>query len=230
MTARAVVLWRHGRTAYNAEGRMQGTIDIPLDEVGRWQVVQGAQHIAQRLQPAQIVSSDLGRAVATARALGDLTGVEPSADPRLRERCFGEWEGRTAEEIRERWPDQYDVWLAHGDPQRTGAETRAEVADRMATAIVEHASVLESTDVLVIASHGAAITLGISRLLGLDASWRGMAGLHNAHWSLLRPSGRRPGSWYLETHNVGPAVAIDDWNDGVPGAVLPSSTADALRT
>ncbi|HMO10493.1 MAG TPA: histidine phosphatase family protein [Actinotalea sp.] len=230
MTARAVVLWRHGRTAYNAEGRMQGTIDIPLDEVGVWQVALGAEHLAQRHRPSRIVSSDLGRAVATAGALGELTGLPVQTDPRLRERCFGDWEGLTAAEIAERWPDQYEVWRSHGDPARTGAETRAEVAERMSVAVEEHAAALADDETLVVVAHGAAITLGVSRLLGLDATWRGMAGLHNAHWSLLRPSGRRPGTWYLEAHNLGPAVVVDDWNAGLPGEALPSSTADALRT
>ncbi|MDO8108139.1 histidine phosphatase family protein [Isoptericola sp. b441] len=229
MTARAVVLWRHGRTAYNAEGRMQGGIDIPLDEVGTWQAVQGAQHLAQRHRPARIVASDLGRAMATAQALADLVGVPCETDVRLRERSFGDWEGRTANEIRERWPEEFAVWRSGGDPRRTGAETRAEVASRVAAAVEELATSMDPDTTLVVTSHGAAITLGIARLLGLDAGWRGIAGLHNAHWSLLRPSGRRPGAWYLESHNLGPAVAIDDWNSGVPGEVLPSSTADALR-
>ena len=37
MTGRTLILWRHGRTAYNAGGRLQGQVDIPLDEVGQWQ-------------------------------------------------------------------------------------------------------------------------------------------------------------------------------------------------
>ncbi len=230
MTARAVVLWRHGRTAYNAEARMQGQIDIPLDDVGRWQAAQGAQHLASRHRPARIVASDLGRAHGTAAALGELTGLEVATDPRLRERSFGEWEGLTAAEIRQRWPEDYEIWRERGDPVRTGAETRAEVGERVAAAVADHASAMGDDQTLVVVSHGAAITLGISRLLGLDAGWRGMGGLHNAHWSLLRPSGRRPGTWYLESHNLGPAVAVDDWNSGVPGEALPSTTADAWRT
>ncbi len=230
MTARAVALWRHGRTAYNAQGRMQGQVDVPLDDVGAWQAVQGAQHLAQRLRPARIVTSDLSRARATADALAKLVDLEVETDPRLRERCFGDWEGLTIDEIRDRWPEQYEVWRAHGDPQRTGAETRAQVAERVASAVAEHAETVAADQTLVVVAHGSAINLGVARLLGLEAGWRGMGGLHNAHWSLLRPSGRRPGTWYLEAHNLGPTVAIDDWNSGIPAEVLPSSTADALRS
>ncbi len=230
MTARAVVLWRHGRTAYNAAGRMQGRIDIPLDEVGRWQAAQGAQHLALRHAPARIVSSDLVRAVSTAQELSRLTSVPVVLDEGLRERSFGAWEGLTAGEIREQWPEQFDVWRAGGDPRRTGAETRVEVAERFSAAVERHAEDLGPDETLVVVAHGAAIGLGIGALLGLDADQRVVAGLHNAHWSLVRPSGRRPGSWFLEAHNLGPAVAVDDWNAGVPVETLPSSTADALRT
>ena len=74
----AITLVRHGRTAYNAQHRLQGQIDIPLDEVGRWQVEQTGKalrelyvdrrsDIAKRL----VVCSDLGRAAATAHAFAD---------------------------------------------------------------------------------------------------------------------------------------------------------------
>lgn len=231
MTARTVVLWRHGRTAYNATARLQGQVDIPLDEVGRWQVEEAAQHLSQRHRPTRIVSSDLGRAAATAAGLGRLSGVEVQLDPRLRERSFGEWEGLTAGEISERWPDQYAIWRSGQDPQRAGAESRLAVAARMAEAVTELAGGMDREDTLVVVSHGAAITLGIVALLGLDAAtWRGFGGLHNAHWSLLRAGGHPESSpWYLEAHNLGPAVAVDDWNAGIPADALPSSTADALR-
>lgn len=229
MTAHAVLLWRHGRTAYNAEGRMQGQIDIPLDDVGTWQAAQSAEHLAHRHHPARIVSSDLGRALTTARTLGELIGVDVTTDQRLRERHFGQWEGLTADQIRERWPAEYEVWRARGDLERIGAESRAAVAERLALAIAEHTDATPDDQTLVVVSHGASITLGLTRLLGLDAEWRGLAGLHNAHWSVLRPSGRRPGTWFCEAHNVGPAVGVEDWNAGMPADALPSATADALR-
>lgn len=231
MAAGAVVLWRHGRTEFNAAARLQGHSDIPLDDVGAWQVAEAAEHLAQRHEPSRIVASDLGRAVATASALSDLTGVPVEIDPRLRERGFGSWEGLTAAEIEERWPEAYAVWRAGKDPQRSGAESRAEVARRMVKAVREHADGVPDGGTLVVVSHGAAITLGLVALLGLDpATWRGLGGLHNAHWSLLRASHRDIGpAWYVESHNLGPSVAVDDWNAGVPADAMPSSTADAMR-
>lgn len=231
MSARTVVLWRHGRTAYNASMRLQGGIDIALDDVGRWQAEQAAQALSERFLPDRIVTSDLGRAVDTGQVLGDLAGVAVERDARLRERSFGEWEGLTSQEIAERWPDQYQVWRSGHDPQRSGAETRVEVAERMAQAIAEHAGSTRTGGTVVLVSHGAAITLGLVRMLGLDPQqWRGLFGLHNAHWSVLRASaGEGRPRWALEAHNHGPAVVVDDWNAGRPTENLPSSTADALR-
>ena len=150
MTARAVVLWRHGRTAYNAAGRMQGQIDIPLDEVGRWQAAQGAQHLAQRHAPARIVSSDLGRAVTTGEALSGLTGVPVELDPELRERSFGEWEGLTFPEAAERHPEVHGRWLRDTSLAAPGGESFDEVQHRVQRArdriVAEHSG----TTVLVV--------------------------------------------------------------------------------
>ncbi|EYR62429.1 phosphoglycerate mutase [Actinotalea ferrariae CF5-4] len=232
MSARTVVLWRHGRTAWNAEHRLQGATDIPLDDVGRWQVGQAAQGLSERLVPDRVVTSDLERAADTAQALADLCGLPVERDARLRERGFGEWEGLTADEIAVRWPDQYEVWRGGHDPHRDGAETRRAVAERMAAAIEEHAGGTATGGTLVVVSHGAAITLGLVTLLGLDAeSWRGVFGLHNAHWAVLRrSSGAGRQRWALEAHNQGPAVIVDDWNEGRATEGVPSTTADALRT
>lgn len=232
MRSRTVLLLRHGRTEYNAAKRLQGQVDIPLDDVGQWQATQAAQDLVRRHEPTRIVSSDLSRARATAQAVADLAGLEVELDPRLRERGFGEWEGLTAEEMGARWPEEYAVWRSGHDPQRTGAETRRDVAERMAAAVAEHAARTDPEGALLVVSHGAAITLGLTQLLGLDADdWRGLVGLHNAHWALLRSNVQdsRPG-WRLEAHNVGPAVELSAWDAGERSESLPSSAADALRT
>ena len=231
MRSRTVLLLRHGRTAFNAGGRLQGQVDIPLDEVGRWQVQEAARDLVARHVPTRIVSSDLSRACATAQAVADLLGVEVQLDERLRERDFGDWEGLTAEEISGRWPQEYAVWRSGHDPERTGAETRAVVATRMQRAIAEHAASTEPSGALLVVSHGAALTLGLTALLGLDPNgWRGLVGLSNAHWAVLRSNA--PDSvpaWRLEAHNLGPSVQLSDWDAGVGSESLPSSAADALR-
>ena len=138
----------------------------------------------------------------------------------------------TSAEIADRWPEEHSVWTTGHDPVRSGSESRVSVAARVAEAVADLAAPLGGEQTLVVVSHGAAITLGLTALLGQDAdAWRGLVGLHNAHWSVLRAntSAAHP-SWRLQSHNTGPSVQVSDWNDGVPGETLASSAADAMRT
>lgn len=215
MTAGRLLLWRHGRTAANAGFRLQGQIDVPLDEVGHWQARTAAASLLARYEPTTIVSSDLSRARATADHLARATGLSVAFDPRLRERGFGAWEGLTGEEITQRWPDEFAVWRDGGDPPGVGAESRADVAARLGEAVAEHAAALAHEDTLVVVSHGAAIALAVGTLLGQQPAWRGVVGLHNAHWAELVPSrGPVPPAWRLIGLNLGPTDASRDWNAG----------------
>ncbi|GAB3102027.1 histidine phosphatase family protein [Isoptericola nanjingensis] len=217
MTAGTVVLLRHARTAYNASLRLQGQIDIPLDEVGRWQAAEGGSALASSHRATRIVSSDLGRAVETASAYADALGGEPLVtDERLRERGFGAWEGLTGAELQERWPEEYAAWRLGAEPVGAGAETKAAVAQRMAEAVAEHAADLADDATLVLVSHGAAISLAVTALLGLDpTTWRGLAGMHNVHWSHLHRAGEGAvPAWRLVAHNVGAGYPLDRWQAG----------------
>lgn len=215
MTAGRLLLWRHGRTAANAGARLQGQIDIPLDEVGGWQARTATAALLARYEPTVIVSSDLLRARATAEHLARATGLPVTIDPRLRERGFGEWEGMTGGEIEARWPGAFEAWRLGGDPSGVGAETRADVAARLHVAVEEHAAAAGPDDTLVVVSHGAAISLAVGALLGQTASWRGVVGLHNAHWAELVPAhGGAAPDWRLIGLNLGPTDASRDWNAG----------------
>jgi glucosyl-3-phosphoglycerate phosphatase len=223
--ARTVLLWRHGRTEYNLAMRLQGQVDIPLDDVGHRQAVAAAAALSETVRVDAIVTSDLVRARQTASHLAHRVDSPVVVDERLRERSFGVWEGMTGEDIGARWPDEYRTWRNGGDPDGVQTETRAAVAERMVAAITEHAGRLESSGTLVVVSHGAAITLAVTAMLGLASSWRGIAGLTNAHWSELRrnPSGVEP-QWRLFAHDVGPSTSIDAWN---AGTALPPDVAAA---
>ncbi|MFD4991617.1 histidine phosphatase family protein [Cellulosimicrobium cellulans] len=216
MTAGTLVLLRHGRTAYNAAMRLQGQVDIPLDGVGQWQAEHGAKALASAHRATRVVASDLVRAADTARAYAGAIGAEVQLDPRLRERGFGEWEGLTGPEIADRWPEEYAAWRRGEEPTRAGAETKAAVAARLVQAVTEHVESLEHDDTLVVVSHGAAITLAVTALLGLDPEgWRGISGLHNVHWSHLhRSAPAATPAWRLVAHNVGAGFPLDEWNAG----------------
>ncbi|MHB1596891.1 MAG: histidine phosphatase family protein [Streptosporangiaceae bacterium] len=188
-----LVLWRHGQTAFNAERRFQGQRDVPLNVIGRAQAKRAARHLAT-LEPTELWSSDLTRAIATAGYLSRLTGLEVSQDKDLRERHGGAWEGLTIEEIRERYPDDLVAW------EPPGGETMEAVAERTAAALARIAAGAAPGSLVVVTGHGASLTWGMSRLLGLDDRVTG--GMGNCCWSLLS---RRVGHdrWRLLEFNVG---------------------------
>jgi len=207
------VLWRHGQTVWNAERRFQGQSDIPLDEVGQAQAERAARLLAA-LRPDLIVASDLSRAAQTAAPLSRLTGLEVTLDKDLRERSGGRWEGLTDTEIRTRYPVEHANWTPPaGEPSAVVAERVAGALLRVAEAVLTTGSdPAMTTGLAVVVSHGAALRLGMSRLLGMPEELFGVLGpLSNCSWSVL---GRRHGRWRLVEHNAGtlpePVVLSDD--------------------
>jgi glucosyl-3-phosphoglycerate phosphatase len=193
-----LVLWRHGQTAWNAQRRFQGHSNVPLDETGHEQARSAARYLAA-MHPDAIFSSDLARAAETAAYLGQFTGLPVQLDKDLRERGGGSWEGLTDKQIREGYPEAYAAWLPpDGEPVSAVAERVADSFERIAAGV--------DGSLAVLVSHGAAINLGISRLLGLPERTRVLGPLGNCSWSVL---GRRHGNWRLLEHNVGELPDLD---------------------
>ena len=189
-----LVLWRHGQTIWNVEKRFQGQTDIPLDEAGMAQAERAARLLAA-LRPDAIFSSDLRRATSTAAPLASITGLPVQLDKDLRERSGGSWEGLTDVEIRARYPDEHASW------NPPDGEPSAAVADRVAAALGRVAATIADGGLAVVVSHGAALRLGMSRMLGMDGDLFGALGpLANCSWSVL---GQRYGRWRLLEHNAG---------------------------
>ncbi|MBF8187780.1 histidine phosphatase family protein [Nonomuraea sp. K274] len=201
--SRRIVCLRHGQTLWNVERRFQGHSDIPLDETGVAQAARAASLLAS-LRPTMIVSSDLQRANDTALALARIVGLDVAVDKDFRERGGGQWEGLTREQIAARWPEEFVAWEApDGEPV-------GEVAVRVAAAMRRWAARLDDDGLLVVASHGAALRLGICELLGLpEQLWPALGGLSNCSWSVLQ-EGRK--GWRLLEHNAGtlPEPVISD--------------------
>jgi broad specificity phosphatase PhoE len=189
-----LVLWRHGQTQWNVDGRFQGQSDIPLDAVGEQQAERAARLLAG-LRPDAIVSSDLVRAMATAAPLARLSGLAVATDKDLRERFGGLWEGLTDTEIRTRYPAEHAAWMP------PGGESSAVVAERAGAALERVAAGMAPGTLVVVVSHGAAIRLGAARLLGFPEDlWGAVGPLANCAWSVL---GRRRSRWRLLEHNAG---------------------------
>jgi glucosyl-3-phosphoglycerate phosphatase len=189
-----LVLWRHGQTVWNFEDRFQGQTDIPLDDTGVAQADRAARLLAA-LRPDAIFASDLSRAASTAAPLARLTGLPVTLDKDLRERHGGEWEGLTGPEIRSRYPAEFRTWSP------PGGELADAVADRVYNALERIIETLPAGALAVVASHGAAIRLGMCKLLGLPGDvWDTIGPLSNCSWSVL---GTRHGRWRLMEHNAG---------------------------
>src|SRR5690348_10772063 len=101
MTSMRLIAVRHGETEWNVAGREMGHLDSPLTERGRQQAEAVASRLAG-LSLAALYSSDLGRAVATARCISRCCGQDVRVDVGLRERHMGVLQGLTSVEIAER--------------------------------------------------------------------------------------------------------------------------------
>lgn len=214
LVVRRVVLWRHGRTTWNAAGRFQGQADPPLDSVGQEQSRQAANYLAVD-PPDLILTSDLTRATSTAAALTQLIHTPVKVERRLREIDLGNWQGLTRDEVAARHPEQFAQWLAGHPVLDRGGETRAQLDARVLEALRD----IDVDDVLLV-THGGTSRSIIEVLLDLPPhAGRWLAVLGNCHWSHLE---RYAAGWQLRTHNLAPAsetmlhdagVAADEHGD-----------------
>ena len=202
MTASRIIVWRHGRTPWNAENRFQGQADIGLDEVGRGQAARAAAALAA-LQPAVLWSSDLSRARDTAEALAELTGLPVTTDRRLREIHVGTWEGLLGEDVERVDPEASRRLRAGEDVRRSATgESPTEVGTRVAAALRDLAESAPDGSTVVAASHGLAGRVGVAELVGLPPEHhRLLGGLSNCAWVSVdrHRSGRY---WRIEQYNV----------------------------
>lgn len=143
----SLYLVRHGETDWNAQRRIQGSTDIPLNAMGRAQAATTGRLLARREWDG-IYSSPLSRAFETARIISDEVGLgRPGTIDAIVERNYGAAEGLNWEEIEARFP---------GDTAVPGRETHREVADRVIPALVQLAASRPGS-ALVVVTHGGVI-------------------------------------------------------------------------
>lgn len=168
---RRIFLVRHGETDWNLAGRLQGTHDIPLNDLGREQAADTAR-VVERLSGGarhlDFVASPLSRAAQTMAILRAELGLPPDTfrrDPRLREISFGRWEGSTWPELRRR--DPVSLAARDADPWNfapPGGESYTELSTRVLAAIGE----LQGDSVVV--THGGVVRAMLHAFAGMPPS------------------------------------------------------------
>lgn len=163
-------LIRHGQTAWNAEGRWQGALDVQLSATGIAQAHRLAQHLASYAIRA-VYSSDLSRAAVTARICADALGLPVRLDPRWREFNLGVLSGLTMDEIRARYPDELrGLQENYLDHVVSGGESRRMMMERAYSAWCD---VIAAGDPEVaIFSHGGLIRVLLYKLFDGDPAVR----------------------------------------------------------
>lgn len=164
-----LILVRHGRTAWHAEGRYAGTADVELDDVGRRQVEMVVERLADA-ELAHVYSSPLSRCLELAERVAESHGLDVTVDERLREIDLGRWDGVTYGEIVEKDGEILKKWTA--DPASVtvpGGESLAAVQERsmqwFSQAVAEHP---EGT--ILASSHGGPIRSILAAVIDLPLS------------------------------------------------------------
>lgn len=194
MSSTRFIVVRHGETAWNAQGRIQGHLDSPLNEEGLAQAILVGERLARESIDA-IFCSDLGRVLQTVQPLVDRVRIEPIRQEQLRERCLGIFQGLTSAECQTRHPQDYARF--HGrevDHVVPGGESIRQVYGRV-SAYFDAKAREHAGRTVVVVTHG-----GI-----LDALYRHVTGtpleklrdfpIYNASLNWMRWEADR---WHLE--------------------------------
>ena len=199
MHATRIIAVRHGETAWNVDTRIQGQLDIALNEKGRWQAQRLARSLAASEPMAALYSSDLLRARDTAQSIADATGLTVVTEPGLRERAFGKFEGKTFAELEAAWPEETLRWRQR-DPDWAppGGESLKAMRDRVLRT-VQTLAARHLGEQIVLVTHGGA----------LDALYRAAAGLDI----------RAPRTWLLGNASINrllwtpDSLTVVGWSD-----------------
>ena len=158
--ATRIIAVRHGETDWNVEARIQGQLDIGLNDKGRWQAQRAARALAEESVDA-LYSSDLSRACTTAQAIADHAPrpLKVQTHIGLRERAFGKFEGQTYTAITEQWPEEARLWrIRDPDFAPVGGESPVQVLARVARTVDEIAS-HHLGEQIVLVSHGGVLDM-----------------------------------------------------------------------
>ena len=162
------LLIRHGESEANREGFFAGQCDVALLDKGLKQAQATAHFIAENYKADKLYSSDLKRALDTALAVKEQTGLPVVCDVRLREIFSGQWQGKSFDRIVLEHGESYGVWLKDiGNAVCDGGESVRELGARVMAALTDIAAECDGSTV-VIATHATPIRAAQCIVSGLD--------------------------------------------------------------
>lgn len=171
---KTLYLIRHGETEGGEVKRYKGSIDVPLSEKGIKQVEQVAKYLNRSYRSHKscnslgaVYSSPLIRALKSAEIIAKPHGLEPIVIPDLRERSFGIWEGMSFNEIKDKYPEEFEAWT--GNPLKyspIGGESTVEVRDRVVNALDNLLSNHNKEDIAIVA-HGGVNRIILCHVMGI---------------------------------------------------------------
>jgi broad specificity phosphatase PhoE len=169
-----IILVRHGQTAWNRIERFRGRVDVPLNQTGIAQAEATARRLARQPKPAAVYSSPLSRAAVTAAKIAEPHGLTVQTHDGLIDIDYGQWQGRTPQQVAERWPEELDHW--YNAPQTVripSGETLHVVRNRGMTTVRELAG-KHPDGTIVLVAHTVMNRLILLGVLGLgnDRFWR----------------------------------------------------------
>jgi probable phosphoglycerate mutase len=169
-----IILMRHGQTEWNRVERFRGHADVPLNETGLAQAEATGQRVASEWQPTAIYSSPLSRAVRTAEAIARHFSLDVLPYPGLIDIDYGEWQGLTPDEARQRWPAEIDAWYNAPETARIpGGESLQELRQRAMNTVNELAA-SHPGQTIVLVGHTVINRIILLGVLGLgnERFWR----------------------------------------------------------
>ena len=197
-----IIAIRHGETSWNVDTRIQGHLDIPLSANGRWQ----AERLAGALRDeplAAIYASDLTRAWETAQYVGRAKGIAVTREIGLRERGFGDFEGKTFAEIEVLLPEQSLRWRKRDpDFSPTGGESLVALRSRVISA-AERLAAQHPGELIAMVGHGGVMDVLYRAATRLDIQAPRTWALANAAINRLlwTPEGFSLVGW-ADTHHL----------------------------
>lgn len=169
-----IILVRHGQTEWNRVERFRGRADVPLNETGLAQAGATGKRIAAEWLPVAVYTSPLSRSVKTAEAIAGHYSLEVQPHPGLIDINYGDWQGLTPDEARQRWPQEVDAWYNQPHLARIpGGETLDELSTRLMQTVQELTD-RHLGESIVLVGHTVINRIILLRVLklGNDRFWR----------------------------------------------------------